>query len=199
MTKTTSSYEVSVQEGYSCWATQYDLEENALIMLEEELTLPLLSSIPVNQVLDLGAGTGRYALRLAAQGAQVTALDQSEAMLDRGRQAARKAGLSVQFVQRSIEGRLLGEAASFDLVLAALVLSHVANLDDVAREAYRVIRPGGHIIITDFHPAAIAAGWRTQFTNQGGTYLLPTASHTRDHYLTAVADAGFQIQAVKDG
>lgn len=199
MTKTASSYEVGVQEGYTRWATQYDHEENELIILEEELTLPLLSSIPVNHVLDLGAGTGRYALRLAAQGAQVTALDQSEAMLDRGRKAARKAGLSVQFIQQSLEGRLPGEADSFDLVLAALVLCHVANLGNVAREAYRVIRPGGHIFITDFHPAATAAGWRTQFTNQGGTYLLPTASHTRDHYLTAVADAGFQIQAVKDG
>ena len=85
---------------------------------------------------------------------------------------------------------------SLDLALAALVLCHVENLASLLLEVYRILRPGGHIIVTDFHPEIIAAGWRTQFTNTDGTYLLPTVGHTRDHYLIALRDAGFQTYMV---
>lgn len=199
MTKTTNPREVSVQEGYTRWAAQYDQEDNALIALEEKLALPLLSTIPANHVLDLGAGTGRYALRLAARGAQVTALDQSAAMLARAKQAADQAGLSVQFSQRGLDRTLPGEAQSYDLIVAALVLCHIENIASLAQEAYRVLRTGGHILISDFHPAVIAAGWRTQFSSQEGTYLLPTAHRTRDDYLSALIDAGFCLETVEEG
>ena len=62
--------DVSVEDGYTRWATQYDHDANALIVLEEALALPLLASISATTVLDLGTGTGRYAIRLARQGAR---------------------------------------------------------------------------------------------------------------------------------
>jgi ubiquinone/menaquinone biosynthesis C-methylase UbiE len=198
MANTNITYEVSVQEGYTRWAAQYDQENNALIVVEERLTIPLLATIPTSHVLDLGTGTGRYAIRLAAQGAHVMALDQSEAMLSVAQQAAVQAGVQIQFLQHSLDMDLPGESSTFDLVLAALVLCHVENLEHVAHEAYRVLCPGGHIVVTDFHPAVIAAGWRTQFTHTDGTYLLPTAQHTRDHYLTVLRNAGFRIQTVQE-
>jgi ubiquinone/menaquinone biosynthesis C-methylase UbiE len=198
MTNPNITHEVSVQEGYARWAAQYDQEYNALVVVEEQLTLPLLATISRNQVLDIGTGTGRYAIRLAKQGAQVVALDQSEAMLSVARQAAVEAGVQVQFRQHSLGLDLPSEPNRFDLVLATLVFCHVENLAGVAHEAYRVLCPGGHIVVTDFHPAVIAAGWRTQFTNTDGTYLIPTVEHTRDHYLTALCDAGFRIQTVQE-
>lgn len=191
-------HEVSVQEGYARWAAQYNQEDNALIIVEEQLTTPLLATIPVTRVLDLGAGTGRYALRLAAQGAQVTALDQSEAMLSIARQSATHAGLPIQFLQHKLDVTLPGALGGFDLVIAALVLCHVENLPHVAHEAYRLLCPGGHILVTDFHPVVIASGERTQFTHADNTYFLPTVQHTVAHYLTALQDAGFHIEAVQE-
>jgi ubiquinone/menaquinone biosynthesis C-methylase UbiE len=189
-----TTYELSLQEGYQRWAEQYDQEDNALIAVEEKLAIPLLETIEATSILDLGTGTGRYAIRLAAKGAKVVALDQSEAMLSVAQAAADRAGVKIQFLRHDLGLGIPLEWSGFDLAIAALVLCHVENLDHVAREAYRVIRPGGHLLVTDFHPAAIAAGWRTQFTNIDGTYLLPTAMRTSNHYLTALIDAGFSIQ-----
>jgi len=119
-------------------------------------------------------------------------------MLSVARQAAVQAGVQIQFRQHSLDMDLPCDPDSFDLVLAALVLCHVENLAHVAQEAYRVLCPGGHMVVTDFHPVVIAAGWRTQFTHSGSTYLLPTAQHTHDRYLTALREAGFRIQTVQE-
>jgi ubiquinone/menaquinone biosynthesis C-methylase UbiE len=57
----------------------------------------------------------------------------------------------------------------------------------VTREFYRVLREGGHLLITDFHPDAIAdLGWRTHATRPEGTYFLPNMPYTREDYLDAV-------------
>lgn len=128
----------------------------------------------------------------------MVALDESLAMLTIAHQAAVQAGVHVEFRQHRLDQTLPGESSSVDLVIAALVLCHVANLAQVAHEAYRVVRPGGYLLVTDFHPAAIAAGWRTQFTQADGTYLLPTAQHTRDSYLTALRTAGFHLHTIQD-
>jgi ubiquinone/menaquinone biosynthesis C-methylase UbiE len=193
-----TTYEVSLQEGYQRWSAQYDQEDNALIVVEEQLAIPLLANLSATSILDLGAGTGRYAIRLATKGANVVALDQSEAMLSVAQQAADRAGVRIQFLRHDLKMGIPHEVNGFNLVIAALVLCHIESLDHVAKEAYRVIRPGGHFLVTDFHPAAIAAGWRTQFTNSDGTYFLPTAQRTSNHYLTALRDAGFDIQTVRE-
>ena len=191
-------HEVTVQEGYARWAAQYDSEDNALIVLEEELTIPLLATIPAARVLDIGTGTGRYAVRLAKQGAQVMGLDQSQAMLAIAHQNATHAGVQVQLQQHSLEEELPCKSYSFDLVIAALVLCHIEDWTGFASEAYRVLRPGGHILVTDFHPEVIAAGWRTRFDTDDEIYHLPTAQHTVADYPMVLRDAGFQVQTVQD-
>ncbi|MEZ4614755.1 MAG: methyltransferase domain-containing protein [Caldilineaceae bacterium] len=120
-------------------------------------------------------------------------------MLAVAKQAAMQAGLQIQFRQQRLDQPLAELPDSFVLVLSALVLCHVEDLALIAREAYRVLTPGGHFLVTDFHPAVIAAGWRTQFVNDDGAFLLPTARHTVDDYLGALCAAGFQIERVQEG
>lgn len=193
-----AQYEVDLDEGYAYWATVYDQEANALIAVEEKLTAPILDSLSFNYALDLGAGTGRYALRLAQRGARVVALDQSEAMLAVARDRATQAGLNLFLDQHDIEDDLPIGDETFDLVLSALVLSHVDDLSLVAREAYRVLKHGGHFLITDFHPRMIEEGWRAQFTNTGITFILPNAKHSRESYTEALTEAGFTIASVHE-
>src|SRR5512143_215063 len=76
---------VPTQAGYDRWAEIYDDEDNPLVLLEERHIGSLAGDVAGLAVADIGCGTGRHALRFAAAGARVTAVDFSEVMLRRAR------------------------------------------------------------------------------------------------------------------
>jgi ubiquinone biosynthesis O-methyltransferase len=198
MSEAELTQEISTQEGYALWAASYDQENNALIALDDAYVDQLLTQISVTRVLDVGAGTGRYALKLARQGAHVTALDQSPEMLAVARQVALSEGLSIDFRLASVEDALPFDDAQFDLVTCALMLCHVPDLSGAVREFARVLQPGGHLIITDFHPDCVDFGWRTRFEQAEMKYHLPNMPHSRADYLESLTAQGLSLLKVVD-
>jgi 2-polyprenyl-3-methyl-5-hydroxy-6-metoxy-1,4-benzoquinol methylase len=191
--------EVSAQEGYARWADYYDHEQNPLIAVEEPIVDAILGRLDPATALDVGAGTGRLALKLARRGVAVAAIDQSAEMLAVAEQSARREGLAIDIRTGSLEEGLPFAAAQFDLVTCALMLCHVPDLYQAACEFSRVLRAGGHLLITDFHPDAVAVmGWRTVAARPEGHYLLPNMPHTREDYLQAVERAGLALLDVQD-
>ncbi|GER91053.1 hypothetical protein KDW_52150 [Dictyobacter vulcani] len=188
--------EISTQEGYAAWAASYDQENNALIALEEAFVDPLLTRITYHKVLDIGTGTGRYALRFAREGKTVTALDQSPEMLAVAQKVAQDEQLAINFLQASLDHDLPFDTDEFDLLLSALMLCHVQDIYHAVAEFARVTKKGGHLLITDFHPASVDSGWRTQFVQSEVKYLLPNMPHTRQDYLEALTRAGLTILQV---
>ncbi|MFN8503895.1 class I SAM-dependent methyltransferase [Kouleothrix sp.] len=102
------------------------------------------------RVLELGVGTGRIMLPFIRAGYDVTGVDLSQAMMDRllaqiagdpGR-----AGYRVELHQADITALPFGDAA-FDLVVAVHVLHLVDDWRAALREARRVLRPGGWLLI----------------------------------------------------
>lgn len=189
--------EVDVREGYALWAASYDHDKNPLIAVEEPRVDLLLSGLAATVVLDAGAGTGRYARKLARLGATVCAVDQSPEMLDMAKQYAEDEGLTIDF-QRGSLNALPFKSHCFGLVICGLVLCHIPNLRQVMQEFSRVTREGGYLLVTDFHPQAVAAGWRTEFAQQEARYVLPNTRHSRDDYLEAVERAEFALLEVVD-
>ncbi|SIO59813.1 2-polyprenyl-6-hydroxyphenyl methylase / 3-demethylubiquinone-9 3-methyltransferase [Singulisphaera sp. GP187] len=100
------------------------------------------------RVLDLGCGKGRFARPLAEAGAELVGIDLSAAMLADARGIARVRGSA---------RRLPFAADSFDAVIAVEVFEHLAAIDDVLREARRVLRPGGVLAIVDKNAGALNA------------------------------------------
>ena len=190
--------EVSTQEGYALWAAAYDQEPNPLIAAEDPLVDGLLADLPIATVLDVGTGTGRYALRLARRGVTVTALDQSPEMLAVARRAAASAGVAIDFHQGAIDDGLPFARGRFDLVVCALMLCHVPDLRGALHELARVVRPGGYLLITDFHPDGVGDGWRTTFERPGIAYLLPNPGHRRADYLEGMTAAGCSLRHMID-
>ncbi len=190
--------EVSAADGYAAWAAAYDFEPNPLIGAERLYVDPLLEGVTFDSALDVCAGTGRYALQLARRGAAVTAFDQSEEMLAVLRENALREGVAIDVQDGALEDGLPFAAAQFDMVVCSLALCHVEHLAPAVGECARVLRSGGHFLITDFHPDAVAAGMRTVFVRPGTIYLLKNYSHTRDGYLEAVAAAGCVLEQAID-
>jgi ubiquinone/menaquinone biosynthesis C-methylase UbiE len=190
--------EVDAREGYAQWAASYDHERNPLVAIEEPHVEAILAGLDVATALDVGAGTGRYALKLARRGINVTAIDSSPEMLAVARRAARRQGVTIDFHLGSLEEGLPFKAGQFDLVICALILCHLPDLFQATREFGRVLRPGGYLLITDFHPEVVAAGWRTTFGLPNAQYVLPNMPHSRADYLKAIEEVGFTLLKVID-
>ncbi len=99
------------------------------------------------RVLDLGAGMGGFAVAAALAGARVTACEYNPAYCRIIRLRAARYRLSLPIINAAGEALPLPNAA-FDLVVAWDVIEHVKDPVAVLRELARVLRPGGHALIT---------------------------------------------------
>lgn len=107
---------------------------------------------PSSRVLDLGAGTGGLLRELAGRGvgcASVVAVDLVPEALRRAR-ARYGAHLNASFIQVDFDrGAIIPiSAASVDAVLASLLVSYLRDPVAVLRDARRVIRPGGRLVVS---------------------------------------------------
>ena len=106
---------------------------------------------PGMEVLDIAAGTGNAALRAAALGARVTALDLTPELFERGRRRAAAAGVEIEWVQGDAED-LPFEDGRFDRVLSTFGIQFAPRHAVAAAEALRVTRPGGEIGLINWTP-----------------------------------------------
>ncbi len=103
-----------------------------------------------SMVLDAGCGTGRYSIEISQRiGANVTGIDFSRGMLG---QACRK--LKGIWLQSDITNLPFGDSI-FDTVIVMLVLQHVDDEPLALSEAWRVLRPGGSLVIVTITHARI--------------------------------------------
>jgi malonyl-CoA O-methyltransferase len=189
---------VPTRAGYDRWAEFYDAEDNPLVLLEERQIGPLVGDVAGLAVADIGCGTGRHALRWAAAGAQVTAVDFSQAMLRRAR--AKPGAEAITFVRHDLAKPFPLESAAFDRVCCCLVLDHIAELDRFFRELRRLCRPKGHVIISVMHPAMSLKGVQARFIEPGSGRRISPASHAHQmsDYLMAAVQAGLRLEHVSE-
>ena len=181
-------------EGYAAWSETYDEPGNALLVAEEPVLRSILSEIEPGDAADVACGTGRVTAMLCELGHRVTAIDPSEAMLDR----ARDKGLPATFVTGSF-GRLPLDDSSVDLVTCTLALTHVTDLRPPMHEFARLLRSGGRAVLTDIHPFAVATGAQAFFRRPDGSRAVTiNHQHWISDYLRAFATTGLVVERCEE-
>jgi len=130
---------------FDAWAGDYDRYRPSYpnVLFEEIQARLALPGRP--RVVDLGAGTGRASLAMAALGWRVTAVEPGKPMLDVLRAQAANQGLVLATVQASAESTGL-DPASADLATAAQVF-HWFDHPAAVTEMARIVRPGGGVAL----------------------------------------------------
>lgn len=183
----------AIREGYDKWSAVYDRDRNPLSALEEPLIHDLIAARKGRAILDLGCGTGRHALRLARAGAEVTACDFSPGMLSRAR--AKSRAEAIRFLEVDLERPLPFREAEFDVVVSGLVLEHIADLDALFGEIFRILRPEGRAILSTMHPAMFQRGSHARFTDPHSEEIIAPGSHPHDtgDFVMAGLGAGLRL------
>jgi ubiquinone/menaquinone biosynthesis C-methylase UbiE len=134
-----------------CWRGKYG-PSGKLNSRVEQFTVRLSElCLPPSNILDLGCGTGEIAAAIGQMGYQVTACDFAEGMIDIARSS--HAGTDVKWVCLEPDWEVLPfEDASFDGIVASSVFEYFVDVQRVAAELSRVIRPGGILLLTVPNP-----------------------------------------------
>jgi ubiquinone/menaquinone biosynthesis C-methylase UbiE len=109
-------------------------------------------------ILDIGAGTGRFSLPMAKRlsTGKIICLDISELMLEYLSQKAEKLGLRGRIQMLNADASSTGlDDGSIDIAISNNVLHELSSPDTVLSEISRVLKTGGHVIITDFRDTFI--------------------------------------------
>ena len=125
----------------------------ALHVPEEELETALrrvVGPAPVDDLIDIGTGTGKILEVLADLTRQGIGVDLSTGMLSVARTNIERAGHKHLQVRKADMYRLPMNAASFDLAILHLVLHYCDDPAEAVKEAARVLKPAGRVIIVDF-------------------------------------------------
>ena len=155
-------------------------------------------AIEGRDVLDLGCGPGGAAVALAGDlGARrVLGIDVDAGTLERAAETVAAAGLADRITLKLVEpGPLPLPDGSFDVVFSKDVIAHVTDKDTLYGEILRVLRPGGRLLLSDFHPTmACLMGTALFIAEDGSAGSVRSFHHLHGTYLDAFAAAGLRVE-----
>lgn len=170
--------ELPAREAYALWAPGYD-RETAVSALEERVVSDLTPPLEGRSLLDAGCGTGRRLLRAPGGPVRAVGVDLVPEMIAAGRAERRRGGAALVVGDFC---HLPFRDALFDVLWCRLAMGHVPETDEVYRELARVSAPGAFLVVSDFHPEAVAAGHARTFHDARGRL------HAVEHHVHTVAD-----------
>lgn len=116
---------------------------------DEDRVGALLADVPGKRVLDVGCGHANLSAHLAGEGAEVHGIDVAGEML---RVARQRHGDLVALYRADFTAPLPFVDGCFDLAVCTLALEHTPDWDGTFRELFRVLRPGGTVVVHTNNP-----------------------------------------------
>ena len=138
-------------------ASKYDIMNDVMSMgihrIWKDAMMDWLAPRPGTRLLDVAGGTGDVSFRYLgrARGSQAVVLDMTESMLIEGRRRAEAESMAERL------DWVVGDAMalplpsnSFDVYTISFGIRNVTRVQDALNEAYRVLRPGGRLMVLEF-------------------------------------------------
>ncbi|HEV8389986.1 MAG TPA: class I SAM-dependent methyltransferase [Dongiaceae bacterium] len=190
--------------------------------------LAFLPELAGRTVIDLGCGEGRNTREFARRGARLTGIDVSANMIEAAIAAEAQEPLGISYRVLSFSDLRAYTDDSFDLALSTMALMDGPDFAGAAREAYRVLRPGGGFYFSVLHPCFVTpmqkwilneAGqeigfrvgeyfsddvhidrWRFKAAPEesGELFAIPRFPHRMETYINGLAGAGFRILKMQE-
>lgn len=190
--------------------------------------LAFLPDLAGRDVIDLGCGEGRNTRAFARRGARLTGIDVSQKMLEAAIAAEAEAPLRIVYRKASFSDLSAFPDGSFDLAVSTMALMDGPDFEGAAREAHRVLRPGGGFYFSVLHPCFITplqkwirneAGeeigfrvgeyftddihidrWRFSAAPEenGDLFAIPRFPHRLETYVNGLCAAGFRILKMQE-
>ncbi|MEO6682003.1 MAG: class I SAM-dependent methyltransferase [Ginsengibacter sp.] len=176
--KLSHSHPTAAERAYDLWSESYDQQpDNLMLALDEEIFSELIKPLNLKNkiIADIGCGTGRHWMKIfSQQPKKLMGFDVSNGML--------------KILQQKFswaETHLLGNNGlihlkndSCDFIFSTLTIAHIKEAKKTLNEWNRVLKPGGEMVITDFHPVALAKGGKRTFVYQNKTLSVINYVHT---------------------
>ena len=175
--------------------------------------LDALGDVRGETVIDIGCGEGRFSRLLSKLGATVTGVDLTEPFIERARSLSNE------------ETYLLGnaetlkgiESNTYNIAVSYIVLVDLLDYRGAINAAYRVLRPGGRLVVCNIHPmrSCVEGGWIKQgdtklfypvdnYTDEGPYTFnwfgrkIVNMHRTLSSHIEAFLDAGFTLRALHE-
>jgi SAM-dependent methyltransferase len=151
---------------------------------QRRTVLAALGLKPGEDVLDIGSGPGFLACEMSSEvapGGSVTGVDPSGSMLSIARARSRPAGSAPAEFRPGEATALPCAAGSFDVVTSTQVYEYVDDVPAALAEAWRVLRPGGRLLVLDTDWDSIV--WRSGDDDRMRRVLRAWDGHLADPHL----------------
>jgi SAM-dependent methyltransferase len=187
---------VDVRRGYGEWVATYEQT------VEDAMDIDLLDALrrvpwpTIRRAVDLGCGTGRIGGWLRDKGVEsIDGIDVTPEMLA----LARSRNVYDRVIEADVASTGLA-SDEYDLVMTCLVDEHLANLQPLYSEAWRLADRGASYVLVGYHPQFImATGTPTHFNSASGEPVaIETHVHLLSDHVTAALAAGWTLVEMRE-